>query len=1015
MTRRWPLTRAFLASASFVFIPPPLPPLGGNPPSNTAVPVISGNPIAGYTLTADNGLWTNSPTVYIYQWYRGGSPISGGTSASYVLTTADIGSTIFRSTAAVNSAGTSAAALTAATYAVSAAPDVVVAPNGNDANPGTLAAPVRTYARAQTMMRAMIAGNAARNYTVIFRGGRYPQSTTLVMSVADKVNDGFATHWRNYPGEDACVSGGIDISSLFTDNGNGTWTANLSTGWRPHCLWLDKGDGNGDIRAQWPCYPAKGQTRLQTTVLGSSSGSAAGDVVKCANAGNKISIVSNSLWYAKATLAGGILTSGNQTLSNWTSITNGSMSITVDGVVRNLSGLNFSSAADLTAVASIIDAALPATVALTWDGVDQFSITSTNSSVSSSVTATLTYASATGSGTDISAQLKLTSATAASAPVNNQMRAPVNSDTFGISSTDLTTLNGFSNLTDIYVRIQDAHYCDNLLRIESKSGNLITLNSHSYRTVWPAGTNFRFENVYEAGQPGDCYINRSTGVVTYWAMPGDALGQTTITAPYLDKLMVISGAEAYSGSTAGVDAGTLKFSLRFSHTGSPTARQGYIGEADASCELFYGAVTMAGAGNVTFDHHEFRAIGEQAVVGGPLTYRIAYTNCDFNDLGAGGIIHSPVVCQSYDRWPQNGLTIPRQLITANWNQILPDSMLDKQSHILFQNSRITKFGLDCSQAAAFWTNEGLDITLLNFELSYGPGWGLHFGDNLNMTSPATTLSGLGQKSGAIRVSLGHIHHFGYERGNILPWATDCGPVYAWCSHRGVYNNQTGCIFDSLHVHDCYYWGDGFGPYFDNHSELTVAQNCVFANNSQLWQIKGRDNIVQNCLFYFNAGARAQGGFSMSAVNYNPAVNAFENNTRTDSVFGGKHLMFRNNAVVWRSNSNSSDYLIRQNSDTAMNDGVFVNLDTATIDQDYNVICKIGATTKPAINQTWAQWQSMGRDVHTSFANPLFADPDNLDFAVGVGSPLLTSGLGCDMSIIVATIANAGLSGPVGLQ
>ena len=108
--------------------------------------------------------------------------------------------------------------------------------------------------------------------------------------------------------------------------------------------------------------------------------------------------------YAK--LSGGVLSAAEQTLSNWTAITAGSFQITLDGVVRTISGLNFSAATSLTQVASIIKTGIGAYGLCNWDATSgRFILRSP---------ATIGYASATGSGTDISAMVKATSGTAAS-------------------------------------------------------------------------------------------------------------------------------------------------------------------------------------------------------------------------------------------------------------------------------------------------------------------------------------------------------------------------------------------------------------------------------------------------------------------------------------------------------------------------------------------------------------------------------------------------------------------------
>ena len=114
-------------------------------------------------------------------------------------------------------------------------------------------------------------------------------------------------------------------------------------------------------------------------------------------------------WLRTATaglVQGGILTTAEQAMANWTAITAGSFKIDIDGVTKTLSALDFSAETNLNGVAGIINAALTGGT-IAWDG-SRFILTSSTTGAASEVG----YASATGSGTDISALLKLTAATA---------------------------------------------------------------------------------------------------------------------------------------------------------------------------------------------------------------------------------------------------------------------------------------------------------------------------------------------------------------------------------------------------------------------------------------------------------------------------------------------------------------------------------------------------------------------------------------------------------------------------
>jgi len=112
------------------------------------------------------------------------------------------------------------------------------------------------------------------------------------------------------------------------------------------------------------------------------------------------------------TLRGGVLSGTEKLISAWTGITTGAFKIDIDGSTKTVSGLDFSGAANLPAVAAIIDAGLTG-ASVTWDANSgRFVVKSDTTGTSSAVA----YAVAPVSGTDISAQLKLTSSLAG-APV----------------------------------------------------------------------------------------------------------------------------------------------------------------------------------------------------------------------------------------------------------------------------------------------------------------------------------------------------------------------------------------------------------------------------------------------------------------------------------------------------------------------------------------------------------------------------------------------------------------------
>ncbi|QNB08339.1 DUF3383 domain-containing protein [Herbaspirillum frisingense] len=119
-------------------------------------------------------------------------------------------------------------------------------------------------------------------------------------------------------------------------------------------------------------------------------------------------------WAKTATaglLRGAALSTAQQALATWKAVTAGSFRVTIDATVKTLSALDFSGVSNLNGVATIITTALAGAVCV-WNGT-QFVITSPTTGANSKVS----YASATGSGTDISAMLGMTSGVAP-APVD---------------------------------------------------------------------------------------------------------------------------------------------------------------------------------------------------------------------------------------------------------------------------------------------------------------------------------------------------------------------------------------------------------------------------------------------------------------------------------------------------------------------------------------------------------------------------------------------------------------------
>jgi hypothetical protein len=176
----------------------------------------------------------------------------------------------------------------------------------------------------------------------------------------------------------------------------------------------------------------KGQifsTQQQTTLLSSLN--------TITNGTMSISIdgSARSVGPSAATLSSGFFTANDQTtlLSDLQAISNGAFSVSVNGTAHDTGPINFTTIQNLTDAAAAINTALTPNAHVTWSAAQQqFIITSPTQGTSS----TMAYATAPASGTDVSATLRLTAATG----------AQVVQGTAGMNFTGITNLNGAASI-----------------------------------------------------------------------------------------------------------------------------------------------------------------------------------------------------------------------------------------------------------------------------------------------------------------------------------------------------------------------------------------------------------------------------------------------------------------------------------------------------------------------------------------------------------------------------------------
>jgi Fibronectin type III domain len=107
---------------------------------------------------------------------------------------------------------------------------IYVSTQGDDANPGTRALPVRTLAHARDLVRALLP-TAGGDVTVYLAGGTYRLEAPLVLDARDSGRDGHDVVYTALPGAEPILSGGVRVTGWkLADPARNLWAAPAPAG-----------------------------------------------------------------------------------------------------------------------------------------------------------------------------------------------------------------------------------------------------------------------------------------------------------------------------------------------------------------------------------------------------------------------------------------------------------------------------------------------------------------------------------------------------------------------------------------------------------------------------------------------------------------------------------------------------------------------------------------------------------------------------------------------------------------
>jgi hypothetical protein len=340
---------------------------------------------------------------------------------------------------------------------------------------------------------------------------------------------------------------------------------------------------------------------------------------------------------------------------------------------------------------------------------------------------------------------------------------------------------------------------------ERKVCTLAGFTWHDRIAALTTGRNYLVENVREAlGEPGQWYLDRVSGMLTYIPMPGETPETTQVVAPKLDYLLGFEG-DGEKGLT--VDHIRVR-GLVFEHTNWNVPANGHcVPQSEVSGlgtqgeSPFPVALRARWARRVAIESCTVRHTGFYAVEFGEGSQSCELLDTEMWDLGAGG-----VMLGTTRSFPQDSPRLSR-------------------GHLV-QNCMIAHGGRMHPAGSGVWVGHSSDNRVLNndvFDLYYiavSVGWSWSYG-----YSPAKRNL----------ISHNHLYQIGQKR------LSDLGGIYTLGASEGTvlsYNR----IHDVSRVH---YGGSGI--YFDQGSSgITVENNIVYRTQDATFTVHwGRDDLVRN--------------------------------------------------------------------------------------------------------------------------------------------------------------------------